>query len=40
VFAEAIPCVRRRFFLFVQQVLKKLIDCVLHGITTSAAVFL
>jgi hypothetical protein len=40
VFAEAIPRIWRRFLLFVQQVLKKLIDCVLHGITTSPAVVL
>jgi hypothetical protein len=40
VLAEAIPRIRRRLFLFVQQVLEQLVDCILHGITTSRAVFL
>jgi len=40
VLAESIPCVRRRFVLFVQQVFEKLIDSVLHGIRTRPAVFL
>ena len=40
VFTEAIPRIRRWLFLFVQQVFEKLVDCIVHGITTSRAVFL